>query len=194
MGFLDATGITTLVRRLNTKFALKSGDTFTGDISIETSGGASISLLDSDGYSTTISPSTGWISGNKTINLPPYSGTLATTSQIPSVPSIVDVTSEALTVGSSSIATIGNLKLYSYGDFRILMGYITAVGMTTSQQTVANIAEGHRPAAQTAIACSWDSGRYNTWAIVGTGGAIAVRSGSAYTSGNLRMNAIWVVA
>lgn len=167
------------------------GGTLTGDLSIETNGGASISLLGSDGYSTTISPSTGWISVDKTIYLPSYSGTLALTSQIPT---LTDVTSEALTVASSSIATIGNLKLYSYGDFRILMGYITAVGMTTSQQTVANIASGHRPSDQVAVACSWDSGRYNTWAVVGTGGAIAVRSGTAYTSGNLRMNAIWVVA
>lgn len=142
-------------------------------------------------FTTTLASSQVAAFQDNTVYLPNGSGTLALASQIPT---LQDVTSEALTVGSSSIATIGNLKLYSYGDFRILMGYITAVGMTTSQQTVANIAEGHRPAAQTAITCSWDSGRYNTWAIVGTGGAIAVRSGTAYTSGNLRMNAIWVVA
>jgi len=110
------------------------------------------------------------------------------------LPTWTDVTATALSEADSSKATIGNLKLYACGNLRLLMGYITAVNLSTSQTTVANIASGHRPSDQVGVACAWDSARYVTWAIVGTGGALAVRSSSAYTSGNLRLNAIWLTA
>ena len=110
------------------------------------------------------------------------------------LPTWTDVTSTALSEADSSKATTGNLKLYACGNLRLLMGYITAVNLGTSQTTVANIASGHRPSDQVGVACAWDSARYVTWAIVGTGGALAVRSSSAYTSGNLRLNAIWLTA
>lgn len=192
MGFLDATGITTLVRRLKTKFALKSGDTFTGDISIETSGGASISLLDSDGYSTTIIPSAGWVSGNKTINLPPYSGTLATTSQIPTLPTQEAV---ALSATDTSVATIGGLRLYEYGAVRVLMGYITAVNMTTTLTTVTTIPAGHRPVAGTPLSFySTVTALATAVGIVNAGGTVQIRLPSARTSGNIYIHAAWIVS
>ena len=107
-------------------------------------------------------------------------------------PTWTDVTS-ALSAADTSKATIANLKLYACGNMRLLQGYITAVNLPTTQTTVANITTGNRPSEQVAVSCAWDSARYVTWGVVGTGGAIAIRSSSAYTSGNLRMNAMWLV-
>lgn len=165
----------------------KTGGAFSGDISIETSGGASLAIVDSGGNKTTLVPYV-W-GGNKTVYLPAVGGTLALTSQIPA---LTDVTSTALSAADTSKATVGDLKLYAYGNIRILFGSIAAVNLPTTQTTVANIATGHRPVKQCGVSCAWDSARYSTWAVVGTGGALAVRSNSAYTSGNLRVNAIWV--
>lgn len=108
-------------------------------------------------------------------------------------PTWTDITSSALTVADTSKATIDHLKLYSCGNMRLLQGYVTAVNLPTTQTTVANISSGNRPADQVAVSCAWDSARYVTWGIVGAGGAIAIRSSSAYTSGNLRLNAMWLV-
>ena len=108
-------------------------------------------------------------------------------------PTWTDITSTALSAADTSKATIANLKLYACGNMRLLQGYITAVNLPTTQTTVANITTGNRPSDQVAVSCAWDSARYVTWGVVGTGGAIAIRSSSAYTSGNLRMNAMWLV-
>lgn len=108
-------------------------------------------------------------------------------------PTWTDITSTALSAADTSKATIANLKLYACGNMRLLQGYITAVNLPTTQTTVANITTGNRPADQVAVSCAWDSARYVTWGVVGTGGAIAIRSSSAYTSGNLRVNAMWLV-
>lgn len=108
-------------------------------------------------------------------------------------PTWTDITSSALSAADTSKATIGSLKLYACGNMRLLQGYITAVNLPTTQTTVANITTGNRPADQVAVSCAWDSARYVTWGIVGTGGAIAIRSSTAYTSGNLRLNAMWLV-
>lgn len=108
-------------------------------------------------------------------------------------PTWTDITSTALSAADTSKATIANLKLYACGNMRLLQGYITAGNLPTTQTTVANISTGNRPSDQVAVSCAWDSARYVTWGVVGTGGAIAIRSSSAYTSGNLRMNAMWLV-
>lgn len=108
-------------------------------------------------------------------------------------PTWTDITSTALSAADTSKATIANLKLYACGNMRLLQGYITAVNLPTTQTTVAYITTGNRPSGQVAVSCAWDSARYVTWGVVGTGGTIAIRSSTAYTSGNLRMNAMWLV-
>lgn len=195
MPFLDDTGVEELTTNIKTKvyadFVPKTGGTFTGDVTIDE--GLTLNILSSNGNTVAITAPGAWV-GDRAVSLPTVSGTLAVTSQIPTVPTLQDVTSEALSAANTSLATIDGLKLYAYGSFRILAGYITAVNLSTSQATVANVAVGHRPAVQTAIAWAWDAARYNTYVVAGTSGTIAVRSNAAYTSGNLRMNAIWVVA
>ena len=105
-----------------------------------------------------------------------------------------DITSTALTVSDTTKATIGDLKLYKCGNMRVLLGAITAVNLPTTQTTVATISSGNRPTKATAAAWAWDAARYNTYVVIGTTGTIAVRSNTAYTSGNLRVNATWIVS
>ncbi|MBR3237037.1 MAG: hypothetical protein IKF99_01215 [Oscillospiraceae bacterium] len=104
-----------------------------------------------------------------------------------------DVTS-ALTTADTNKFTIGNLKLYANGKLRWLSGYGTAVGITAASQTIANVASGHRPVTSTAATCNWNSARWQTAVTISTTGGITLRSGSAYTSGNCYISAMWVTA
>lgn len=104
-----------------------------------------------------------------------------------------DVTNK-LTAADTSKFTIGNLKLYANGKMRWLAGYGTAVNVTAASQTIANIAAGHRPAASLAAACNWNSARWQTVVTISTTGGITLRSGTAYTSGNCYISAMWVTA
>ena len=183
-----------------------TGGTFTGDVSVINSAGDTTVTIGDDGNvnkitfggltagdSLSIRPTATFMPSAKTLYLPNANGTLALQSQIPTLPTITDVTSEALTVSDSTKATIGGLKLYAYGNIRILMGQITAVNLTTSQTTIATVATGHRPPTSVAVAYAWDSARYNTYVLVGSGGNIVMRSNTSYTSGNCRVNAVWIV-
>ena len=102
--------------------------------------------------------------------------------------------SSALTAADTSKMTIANLHLYKRGKLRWLTGYGTAVNIAAAQQTIANVAAGHRPLQTTAAACGWSAGRYQTIALVSSGGGITLRSGSAYTSGSCYISAMWVTA
>ena len=104
-----------------------------------------------------------------------------------------DVTS-ALTAADTSKMTIANLHLYKCGKLRWLTGYGTAVNITAAQQTIANVAAGHRPVTSTAASCNWNSARWQTAVTISTTGGITLRSGTAYTSGSCYMSAIWVTA
>lgn len=104
-----------------------------------------------------------------------------------------DVTSN-LSAADTSKFTIGNLKLYACGKIRWLCGYGTAVNIAASSQTIVNVASGHRPMASLAAACNWNSARWQTAVTVSTTGGITLRSGTAYTSGNCYISAMWVVA
>lgn len=104
-----------------------------------------------------------------------------------------DVTSN-LSAADTSKFTIGNLKLYAHGKIRWLCGYGTAVNIAASSQTIVNVASGHRPVTSVAAACNWNSARWQTAVTVSTTGGITLRSGTAYTSGNCYISAMWVVA
>lgn len=104
-----------------------------------------------------------------------------------------DVTSN-LSAADTSKFTIGSMKLYAHGRIRWLCGYGTAVNIAASSQTIVNVASGHRPMTSVAAACNWNSARWQTAVTVSTTGGITLRSGTAYTSGNCYISAMWVVA
>lgn len=104
-----------------------------------------------------------------------------------------DVTSN-LSAADSSKFTIANLKLYACGKIRWLCGYGTAVNIAASSQTIVNVASGHRPVTSVAAACNWNSARWQTAVTVSSTGGITLRSGTAYTSGNCYISAMWVVS
>lgn len=97
-----------------------------------------------------------------------------------------------LTAADTSVATIGGLRLYKQGNVCTLMGYITAVNLTTSLTTVATIPAGSRPVSSTAMTVySTVTGLADSVGIAQADGAIRVRLSVARTSGNIYIAAAW---
>ncbi len=117
---------------------------------------------------------------------------LALAAEVPAAPEAGNV---ELTATDASVATIGGLRLYKYGDVRVLMGYITAVNLTTTLTTVTTIPAGHRPVAGAPIRIySTVTALASSVGIVNAGGTVQVRLASARTSGNIYLNASWIVS
>lgn len=171
------------------EYVPKSGGTFNGDVTFAQD--KHVILTGPLGNTTTIQNQS-WGS-DITVALPYTSGILALTSQLPTFEK------RTITASNTSVATVSGLNLYTYGRpsssecICVLYGKITAVNLTTSQTTVGTFSRSYAPPVAVGAATSWNSSRYSTNVTIGTTGSIAVRSNTAYTSGELYISAVWVV-
>lgn len=124
-----------------------------------------------------------------TWTLPDNSGTIALTSNLPAV----EVAS--LTATSTSVATISGLACRRYGKVVTLVGYITAVNLTTTLTTLTTLPSGYRPTNAVAMSVySTVTALSDSVGIVNTNGTVQIRLSSARTSGNIYIHAAWVLA
>lgn len=100
-----------------------------------------------------------------------------------------------LTATNTSVATIGGLACRRYGKVVTLVGYITAVNLTTTLTTVTTLPAGYRPTNAVAMSVySTTTNLATSVGIVNTNGTVQVRLSASRTSGNIYIHAAWVLA
>ena len=100
-----------------------------------------------------------------------------------------------LTATNTSVATIGGLACRRYGKVVTLVGYITAVNLTTTLTTVTTLPVGYRPTNAVAMSVySTTTNLATSVGIVNTNGTVQVRLSASRTSGNIYIHAAWVLA